>query len=67
MLSKLLDFLFGKAPKIFDADGTVRHDLPKEKWDAWQARYLRGDEYNWRNHTGTRAKDSKSNSDRVIQ
>lgn len=60
MINKLLDFLFGKAPKIFDADGTVRHDLPKEKWDAWAARYLRGDEYNWRNHTGTRAqKDTR--------
>lgn len=59
MLGKLFDFLFGKAPPIFDKDGSVRHDLPKQKWAAWQARYEQGDEYNWRNHTGMRAKESR--------
>jgi len=51
-MSFILDMLFGKSPKIFDRDGTVRHDLPKEKWDNWNARYQQGSEYNWRNHTG---------------
>lgn len=55
MLNKVLDFLFGKEPPIFDKDGSVRHDLPKEKWESWHRRYMGGEEYNWRNHTGTRA------------
>lgn len=53
-MSKILDFLFGKDPKIFDRDGKVRHDLPKSKWDNWNNRYQQGAEYNWRNHTGTK-------------
>lgn len=57
MISKLFDFLFGKKPQIFDKDGSVRHDLGKKKWDAWNARYSQGDEYNWRNHSGMRAKE----------
>ncbi len=56
-MGKLLGFLFGKEAKIFDKDGNVRHNLPKEKWDAWQARYLQNEELNWRNHSGVRAKD----------
>lgn len=51
----ILDFLFGKSPKIFDKDGSVRHDLPSEKWKKWDNRYQQGSEYNWRNHTGTKA------------
>lgn len=51
----ILDFLFGKSPKIFDKDGNVRHEHPKSKWDAWNNRYQMGAEYNWRNHTGTKA------------
>lgn len=58
MISKVFDFLFGKTPAIFDKDGSVRHDLPKEKWDAWKDRYQNGDEYNWRNHAGMRAKEN---------
>ncbi|MCB0411546.1 MAG: hypothetical protein KDD22_03420 [Bdellovibrionales bacterium] len=55
MLNKLMNFLFGKEPEIFDENGRVRHNLPKEKWDAWNQRYMGGEEFNWRNHTGTRA------------
>lgn len=58
MLSKIFDFLFGKAPPIFDQKGNVRHNLPKEKWDAWSNRYQNSDEFNWRNHTGMRAKET---------
>ncbi len=60
MVNKILDFLFGKAPQIFDANGDVRHDLPKEKWDAWNKRYFSSQEMNWRNHTGTKAKSQKN-------
>jgi hypothetical protein len=59
LLSKLGDFLFGKTPDIFAEDGSVRHKLPKEKWEAWQNRYLMDPEYNWKNHIGTKAKAHK--------
>lgn len=54
-MGKILDILFGKSPKIFDKDGKVRHELKKEQWAAWNNRYQQGSEYNWRNHTGTKA------------
>lgn len=60
MLGKLMGFLFGKDPQIFDKDGNVRHNLPKEKWEAWQNRYTSNPEFNWRNHTGMKAKDRRS-------
>lgn len=55
MLGSVMGFLFGKQPKIFDADGSVRHDLPKEKWDQWNRRYTDNPQYNWKNHTGMKA------------
>ena len=55
LASKVLDFLFGKDPDIFAEDGSVRHKLPKEKWDHWQNRYMSNPQYNWKNHTGTKA------------
>lgn len=60
-MGKVLDFLFGRSPKIFDKNGEVRHDLPKEKWDAWNQRYQQGAEYNWRNHTGTKSNHEAPN------
>ena len=62
-MGKILDFLFGKKPDIFDENGSVRHKLKKEKWEAWQKRYTSSPEYNWKNHTGTKsggASDRKS-------
>lgn len=59
VVGKVLGFLFGNPPPIFDENGEVRHNLPKEKWDAWQNRYTRDGEYNWRNHTGMKAKEKK--------
>ncbi len=50
--SKVMDFLFGKDPDIFDEQGKVCHKLPKKKWDAWHNRTKVNPEYNWRNHTG---------------
>lgn len=55
MVSKLLDFLFGKDPDIFDAQGNVVHKLPPEKWQAWKNRFEKR-EYNWREHRGTERK-----------
>lgn len=54
-MGKILDFLFGKSAKIFDEKGNIRHDFDQEKWQKWDKRYQAGAEYNWRNHTGTRA------------
>jgi len=53
MLQKLLDFLFGKAPDIFDADGNVVHKFPPEKWKSWNDRF-RNSDYDWRKHRGTK-------------
>lgn len=60
MAKGLLGFLFGRDPQIFDKDGTVRHNLPKEKWEAWQKRYFSQPEYNWSQHTGMKAKNLRS-------
>lgn len=61
MLTKILNFLFGKDPEIFDNKGRISHKLPKKKWDDWMNRYIQGDEYNWREHTGHQAGANKSN------
>ena len=64
-MGKLLDFLFGKNPDIFDSNGEVRHKLPKNKWEAWKKKYFSDPSYNWKNHSGTKAVDrSKSRHSR---
>ncbi len=55
MFSTIRNFLFGKNPNIFDAEGGVRHNLSKSKWEAWEKRYVSSIEMNWKNHTGTKA------------
>ncbi len=55
MLRSIGDFLFGKTPDIFDNSGNVSHKLTKRTWDAWSNRIKMDPDYNWRNHTGTRA------------
>lgn len=55
VVGKTLSFLFGKPTDIFSEDGSVRHKFPKKKWEAWQNRYTSTPEYNWKNHTGTKA------------
>ena len=47
--------MFGKDPDIFDDKGQVLHKLPKKKWDDWQNRIVKGEDYNWRSHTGAQA------------
>ena len=56
MIGKLLNLLFGKSNNIFDADGNVSHQLPVQQWDAWKKRYSTGAEYNWKNHSGRKAR-----------
>lgn len=58
-MGKLLDFIFGKAPDIFDAKGGVLHKLPEERWQKWNDRFKKN-EYNWRDHKGTERKIAKS-------
>ncbi len=60
MFTKILEFLVGSPPDIFAEDRTVRHKLPKKKWDAWKKRYTSSPEYNWKNHTGTKAGSSSN-------
>lgn len=54
-LKKVTDFLFGKDPDIFDNKGQVLHKLPKKKWDDWNNRIVKGEDYNWRTHAGVTA------------
>jgi hypothetical protein len=55
LLKSIAEFLIGKDPEIFDEKGNVLHKHPKRKWDDWQNKYVKSDEYNWRKHTGTQA------------
>ena len=66
ILKGISNFLFGKDPDIFDDKGQVLHKLPKKKWDDWQNRIIKGEDYNWRSHIGAQAgavpqPDPKSN------
>ena len=50
----ILNFLFGKFPKIFNKGGAVQHDLADRSWNHWQKRYKESCEYNWKLHKGKR-------------
>lgn len=61
---KVMDFLFGKDPDIFDNKGEVRHQFPEEKWKKWDRRFNANPDYNWRNHGAKeRAQHPNSNQD----
>lgn len=62
ILAKIGDFLFGKNPEIFDDHGNVVHRHSKKKWEAWQNKMKTDPQYNWRNHTGTRAGSATDSS-----
>jgi hypothetical protein len=49
---KILDFLFGKDPQIFDSEGNVVHDLGDKIWREWEERFQTED-YNWHHHKAT--------------
>jgi hypothetical protein len=59
MVGKVLDFLFGKSPDIFDAQGNVVHKFPPEKWKAWRERFEKNEEFDWRKHQGTKREIKK--------
>lgn len=59
MLSKVLDFIFGKAPDIFDDKGNVVHKLPSERWQAWRDRFEKSADFDWRKHQGTKREVKK--------
>jgi len=63
-MGKILDFLFGRDPDIFNESGKVQHKLPKSRWEAWENRFKANPRYNWRLHTGMHAgaKPSSKNS-----
>ncbi len=52
----ILDFLFGKSPDIFDADGNIVHKFPPQKWQTWNDRFAKSRDYDWRQHKGTERK-----------
>lgn len=60
-MGKLLDFIFGKSPDIFDSKGNVVHKLPPDKWQAWRDRFEKNPEYDWRAHRGTKRQVQKKN------
>ncbi len=53
-LKKILDFLFGHDPEIFDEKGQVRHRLPPKVWTQWKDRTKSSPSTNWRQHAGTK-------------
>lgn len=64
-LKSVADFLLGKDADIFDPNGNVSHKLPKKKWDDWQNKYVKSNEYNWRDHAGTKA-NAKVNEKKIV-
>ena len=51
---KLIQFLFGKKPDIFNKNGKVEHQRKKNVWKDWKNRYINGKEYDWKKHSGIR-------------
>ena len=49
---KLLNFLFGKKPDIFNKRGMVEHQLKGDSWSLWKNRYTHGRDYDWTKHSG---------------
>ena len=50
-MKRLMNFLFGKKPAIYDSQGKINH-----RWagfmERWRERYRSGEALNWRNHSG---------------
>lgn len=52
MLKKILGFLGGKNPDIFNEKGEVEHKTSDDRWQAWEQKMKSDPEYNWRQHSG---------------
>ena len=50
-MKKIMNFLFGKKPPIFDSKGEISHDR-KSSFTKWKERYQNNETYNWKNHSG---------------
>lgn len=61
-MGKILGFLFGKSPDIFDAKGEVVHKLPDNYWKAWRERFDHNPDYDWHKHCGTERRVRKKPS-----
>jgi hypothetical protein len=48
---RILNFLFGRDPDIFDEKGNVRHVFGEKKWKDWDARF-RDKSHDWRHAKG---------------
>ncbi|MCC6137564.1 MAG: hypothetical protein IT287_02960 [Bdellovibrionaceae bacterium] len=51
-MGKILQFLFGKPPEIFNKKGAVQHDLGKKKWAGWSDRFAKDPNYDFTKHVG---------------
>lgn len=60
MLKKILDFIGGKNPEIFDKKGRVEHQLGQKKWLDWDNRNKSNPEYDWKQHSGKSTKRVKT-------
>ena len=49
---KVLDFLFGKLPSIFNKKGEVVHRLDSQKISEWKKNFSADPQKNWRYHKG---------------
>ena len=49
---KIMNFLFGKNFPIFNSKGKIEHKTDKSH-KAWEERYIKDENYSWRNHSGT--------------
>ena len=64
---KIMDFLFGKKPNIFDKNKEVRHKLNTFTWQEWKNRYLNDPEYDWKRHEGTHFQKNNSSDSQNIK
>lgn len=62
ILGKILDFIGGKDPDIFDAYGRVRHKFSDKKWQDWDARIRKSKDFDWRQHSGSDAQHPGKNA-----
>ena len=50
-MKRIMDFLFGKKPPIFNSKGDIEHQR-EVSFSKWKERYENDVNYNWKNHSG---------------
>lgn len=58
-MGKILQFLFGKPPEIFNKKGSVQHKLGKKKWTDWSDRFSKDPNYDFTKHSGQSLRTEK--------